>query len=110
MTTSGELSLGYARVYAPSASEIREMLFRLRRKQGWSQAILAAVLGVPKNTLRRWEDGSRSPCGSARKLIWLIHTLFFHPAQLLKDLEETRCWCCTTREGRSPTVDKSATQ
>jgi hypothetical protein len=56
ITASGESGLNYARVYAPSSEEIRSMLLQLRRRQRWSRAHLAAVLGVPKHTLRRWED------------------------------------------------------
>jgi DNA-binding transcriptional regulator YiaG len=92
LTASGDLSLGYARIYAPSSEKIREMLLRLRRDQGWSRATLAAVLGVPKHTLRRWEDRSRSPCGSSKKLIWLVHMLFFRPEELLKDLDNLVTW------------------
>ena len=92
MNASGESGLGYAQVFAPSSEEIRSMLLLLRRKQNWSQAHLAAVLGVPKHTIRRWEDGSRSPCGAARKLIWVVHTLFLHPKELQKDLDNIVTW------------------
>ena len=72
ITQSGEMGLKWASFYAPSAGVTRAMIRALRAKQKWSQATLAAVLGVPKHTLRRWEDGSRNPCGAARKLIWMM--------------------------------------
>ena len=92
ITGSGELGLGYARIYAPSSDTIRAMLLRLRRQQRWSRATLALVLGVPKNTLRRWEDRTRNPCRSSKKLIWFVYTLFFHPKELLKDLDHLVTW------------------
>jgi hypothetical protein len=92
LSVSGESGLNYARVYAPSSEEIRSMLLQLRRRQRWSRAHLAAVLGISKHVLRRWEDGSRRPCGSAKKLIWFVHTLFFHPELLLKDLDSLILW------------------
>ena len=92
ITASGEWGLSYAQVFAPPAEEIRSMLFEVRRKQNWSQAHSAAVLGVPKNTVRAWENGYRHPCGSSKKLIWLVHTLFFHPNELLKDLDNLVTW------------------
>jgi hypothetical protein len=61
------------------------------------------------------EDGSRNPCGSARKLIWIIHPLFFHPAELLKDLDNLVCCghgreeilVLDDQEDPNPTVDQS---
>jgi hypothetical protein len=96
--TSGELAMGLAQVYGPSTEEIRSMLLRIRRRQQWSQASLAAVLGVPKESLRRWEDGSRQPCSSARKLIWFVHALVFEPNSLLKDLDSLVTWGKAGRE------------
>ena len=89
---SGESALGLARIYGPSTEEIRSMLLRIRYRQNWSQAGMAAVLGVPKHTLRRWEDGSRQPCGSARKLIWFVHALVFECNELLKDFDNLVTW------------------
>lgn len=72
VTQSGEMGLKLANWYAPSSTATSGMLHLLRRKQKWSQATLAAILGVPKHTLRRWEEGTRNPSGAARRLIWMI--------------------------------------
>jgi DNA-binding transcriptional regulator YiaG len=57
-------------------------LLTMRQKLRWSRAMLAAYMGVSRETLRRWEDGERNPNGAARRLIWLINELAFHPKQL----------------------------
>src|SRR5215471_1611914 len=98
ITTSGETALGLAQIYGPSTEEIRSMLLRIRRRQKWSQAGLAAVMGISKHVLRRWEDGSRQPCGSARKLIWFVHALAFEREQLLGDLGNLVTWGKAGRE------------
>jgi hypothetical protein len=35
---------------------------------------------------------SLSPCGSSKKLIWLVHMLFFRTEELLKDLDNLVTW------------------
>jgi len=99
ISASGKLASGLARVYAPTTEEVRAMLIRLRRRQRWSQGTLAAVLAVPRDTLRRWEDRSRRPCRSARKLIWLVHALVFEPQELLGGLESIITWGQARRGG-----------
>jgi DNA-binding transcriptional regulator YiaG len=89
---SGEMGSGLARIYAPPSEVIRAMLLRLRRRQNWSQSTLAAVLGVTKHAVRRWEDRSRQPGRSSKKLIWLVYALFFNPKELLKDLDNLVTW------------------
>jgi len=73
LSCSGEFAVSVANAFVPSPDEIRRMLWELRERWAWPQALLAGVLGVPTATLRRWEDASRNPCGAARRLIWLIH-------------------------------------
>ena len=63
------------------------MLLKLRKDFGWPQEHLAAVLGVPKVTLRRWESGERQPSGGAKKIIWLLHTLYFAPERVRNDFD-----------------------
>lgn len=92
ISASGEMGLGYSRIYAPSTKTIRAMLLRLRREQGWSRATLASVLATSKHTVRSWESGARNPCGSAKKLIWIVYTIFSRPAELLKDLNNLVTW------------------
>ena len=67
---------------APSHQDVRKILMDLRRELRWSRAMLAAVLGVPENSLRSWETGARSPHASAVRLIWLVDVIFRHPEQL----------------------------
>ncbi len=50
------------------------MLGELRADLELPVAGLAAVLGVPRITLRRWMNGTRQPSGAARRLVWLLHT------------------------------------
>jgi DNA-binding XRE family transcriptional regulator len=83
LTCSGEFGLKVARAFGPNAEDTRRMLLELRRRWSWSRATLAAVLGAPRDTVRRWEDGSRKPSGSATKLIWLIHTTFVKSAPVV---------------------------
>jgi hypothetical protein len=97
---SGEKGSGLARIYAPSPGAIQGMLLRLRRHQQWSQATLSSILGVPRLTLRCWENGTRNPSHAAKKLIWFVYTLFFHPKELLKDLDNLVTW----GQGREETL------
>ena len=71
----GESLYGMSKLLGPRIEEIRKMLIQLRHDNRWSEAYMAAVLGVPKITLRKWESGERRPSGAARKLIWLLHGL-----------------------------------
>jgi DNA-binding transcriptional regulator YiaG len=67
---------------APSAEESRQTLLHLRQQLRWSRAGMAAFLGVPRGTLRRWETGERRPSGAARRLIWLLNLLVDEPDKL----------------------------
>jgi DNA-binding transcriptional regulator YiaG len=82
MTIPGELMAETARALAPCADELRGMLRELRERTGFSRAGVAALLGVPKGTLRRWEGGSRTPSGAARRLIWLVRCALFEPNRI----------------------------
>lgn len=88
---SGEFGLQIVKVFGPNAEETRQSLLEMRRRLKWSRAQLAAVLGVPKETLRRWETGARNPCGAARRLIWFMESLLLEPARLL-DLPSLLAW------------------
>jgi transcriptional regulator with XRE-family HTH domain len=70
---SGELSLSLSKLLAPDASSIQQMLKDMRQQLRWSQAQLAATLGVPVVTVRAWLNGKRQPSGPSRKLIWLLY-------------------------------------
>jgi len=79
---SGKYGQLNARTWRPTSEETRRAIFDLRVKMNWSRAMMAAVLGISTDVLRRWEDGRRNPCASAQKLVWLIHALFLAPTEL----------------------------
>ncbi len=72
---SGEATLPLAEICAPSKESTRETLIQLRQSLGLSRGHMAALLGVRKDHLRRWEKGSRKPSRPAQKLIWIMHSL-----------------------------------
>jgi len=37
-------------------------------------------------------DRSRQPCGSGRKLVWLLHELIFGRSELLRNLDHLVTW------------------
>ena len=76
---------------APSADATRNTLLNLRWRLRWSRPMLAAFLGVSRDTLRRWETGERNASGAARRLIWLVDLLAFHPEKL-KDGCDLLAW------------------
>ena len=65
------------------------MLERLRCRLGhrW----LCACLGVSALTVNAWRDGSRLPSGGARRAIWFLWCLVFHPERL-SSLEDLATW------------------
>src|SRR5258706_1474712 len=75
-----------ALICAPKPEETRQMLLQLRTACEWPQARLAAVLGVPGATLRKWETGERRPSSAAKKLIWLLHTILVKKERIPTDL------------------------
>lgn len=40
---------------------LQKMLIDVRRRHGWTQHDLAGELGCTRNTIARWESGSREP-------------------------------------------------
>jgi DNA-binding transcriptional regulator YiaG len=52
---------------------------------------MAAVLGVRKDHLRRWEKGTRHPSASAQKLVWMLDMLHNRPNKL-KDAFSIATW------------------
>lgn len=63
----------------PNAGQTRRTLLRLRSEHRFSRGKLAALLAVSPQTLRRWEDGTRKPCASARRVVQLVERLYFRP-------------------------------
>ncbi|MDA1277839.1 MAG: hypothetical protein O2960_27905 [Verrucomicrobia bacterium] len=79
------------KVLAPSPARCRKMLCEVREHLRIPVEALAALLGLPLATLRKWFEGKRSPSGSGRRLIWLMHSSFFHPAAL-RNLDSWLGW------------------
>ena len=79
---SGNYWSSVAWVFSRDTENTRELLLRLRAKLEWSRAKMAAFLGTPVDTLRRWEDGSRQPSTSARRLVWIFDCLVSAPEKL----------------------------
>ena len=50
-----------------------EELIALRLKIEMSQAVFARLLGVSPKTIQSWEQGTRKPSPSSRRLLQLIH-------------------------------------
>ena len=78
-TLSGRVAARIATALAPTGEECRGLILALRRRLGCSRGHLAAMLGVPLGTLRRWEEGARQPSGAAKRVIWLLHGLLCEP-------------------------------
>jgi DNA-binding transcriptional regulator YiaG len=73
------LRLGDARIFdsssVPAIIEFTpETVRKLREREGASQAVMAAHLGVATKTLGQWERGQRKPEGPAARLLTLVQT------------------------------------
>ncbi len=100
----GNAVLGLGELMA-TAEQIsaRGILLKLRTERGLSRPCLAAVLGVPLATLRRWEEGTRQPSGAARKLVWLLDRwLAGQPPRSLMDMAT---WGATSDGKLEPQAD-----
>ena len=76
---SGEGLALFAKLSLPDVGQTRRALLRLRREHRFSRGKLAALLAVSPQTLRRWEDGTRKPCASARRVVQLVERFYFRP-------------------------------
>ena len=76
---SGEGLALFAKMSLPDVGQTRRALLRLRREHHFSRGKLAALLAVSPHTLRRWEEGTRKPCASARRVVQLVERLYFRP-------------------------------
>ena len=79
---SGEALLPFSTLLAPTKESTRQTLIQLRCDLGLSRGHMAALLGVRKDHLRRWEKGTRHPSASAQKLVWVLDTLHTQPEKL----------------------------
>ena len=77
----GEIEPGrITRLETPDAGAVRVQL-------ELTQAQFAAMLGVSKRTLESWEQGKRTPTGSARTLLLVAAR---HPAAVLEAVRSSR--------------------
>ena len=72
-----------ARVFTYGEPNVR----LLREGYGLSQAKFAALMGISVATLRNWEQGRRSPEGSARVLLRVVEK---HPEAVLDVVAHSR--------------------
>ena len=79
---SGEALLPFSDLLAPTKESTRQTLIQLRCDLGLSRGHMAALLGVRKDHLRRWEKGTRHPSAPAQKLVWILDTLHTQPNKL----------------------------
>lgn len=61
----------------PSDEKFHSMLAELAALLGWRGT--ATALGISIRTLDSWRKGKNGPSAGARKLVWLIWSLVFHP-------------------------------
>jgi DNA-binding transcriptional regulator YiaG len=89
---SGESARLLAKAFAPKPGEVRQMLIKLRKRYGWSQADAARALGVTTSAVVKWEGGDREANGAAAKLIFLLHTLLIDAAGKVKNVQDLAFW------------------
>lgn len=56
----------------------------IREKTGMSQEQFSATFGIPIGTLRHWEQGLRTPRGTARVLLKIVDS---NPAAVIKVIQ-----------------------
>jgi putative transcriptional regulator len=79
----GKITLKTTNVPIPEQPKARQAkdIVRIRKRLGVSQAIFARVLGVARDTEISWEQGRRSPSGSALRLLEIAER---HPEYLVE--------------------------
>ena len=61
-----------------------EKITMLRKRSGWSQEELAEKLGVSRQAVSKWENGSSDP--STTNLIALANLFDITPEEMLKEI------------------------
>lgn len=69
-----------AGLYKPSDVETLGMVRDVVRRLGERGA--ADVIGCPLMTLRHWTAGEVQPAATARRVVWVVWVLMFHPERL----------------------------
>jgi hypothetical protein len=83
--SGGKVALAVSRLSEPSVEETLLMLKEVQTHGRLSIAAIAGLLGVSYATARSWFTGSRLPCRSARRIVWLLHHLLHRSAPLTVD-------------------------
>ena len=65
--------------------KLSEKIYTCRKKAGWSQEELASRLGVSRQAVSKWEQGTSEP--STTNLIKLARVFDLDPADLLHEVE-----------------------
>lgn len=70
----GEITLRTkeVKIPAPPQNLSADDITRIRKKLGYSQAVLAKVAAVSVQTVQGWERGARRPSGTASRLLQLL--------------------------------------
>jgi DNA-binding XRE family transcriptional regulator len=72
-TVPGALCESLASLLAPTAQEVRSMLYEIRERHSLSRPLLASFMGTSRHTIRCWEKGLREPSGPSKRLIQMVH-------------------------------------
>jgi putative transcriptional regulator len=70
----GEITLRTTDLEIPPEPKMytKEEIRALRLKLKYSQGVMAAYMGVEDQTIRSWEKGTKSPSGTARRLLEIL--------------------------------------
>jgi putative transcriptional regulator len=71
-TTEAEINQHAAEDDVAAARDSATYARRVRRRTGLTQAVFAARIGVPIDTVRNWEQGKRLPAGPAKALLRVL--------------------------------------
>ena len=73
--------------FSPDDGLTRQRLVELRRRLNWSRAMASAVLAAAEGSIAKWEAGTRSFSGPARRLINLIYFILLEPEKMRHGLD-----------------------
>lgn len=95
----GDGALMLANTLRPEPAELRRMLRCLRKRLGLAQSFTAALLGVTRSAVSKWENGERTPTGAAAKMVFLLYSRLLDPAGKVQNVWDIAFW------GRIPCRD-----
>ena len=76
-----------SRHFQPNDNLTRERLIQVRRQFRWSRTMMGAVLATAEGSIAKWEAGTRSFSGPARRLINLIYFILLEPEKMRHGLD-----------------------